>query len=475
VRDHARERAVLAAAIIGIALGAVDGTVVTTAMPTAVRSLGGLGLYAWIYAAYTLTAAVSMPLWGKLADLRGSRGLFVLGVLIFVAGSALAGAAPSMGALVAFRAVQGLGAGALAAVPFTVLGVTFPPSERSRVIGLGSAVWGVASVVGPLLGSAIVSFLGWRWVFYVNVPVGAVAVWLAWRSVPARPATAARGLPLDWPGALLAAAGVAALMFGLQLLPRHGHAGPGLLAAAVLLLGAFVWLEQRAPDPVLAPFLFRRRVFAVANGIAFLSAFAIFAVLDYLPLLVPPGVPLAVGAAILVFPSSVAWSTASFTIGRYVPRFGVRPVVAVGTGILAAGLVLLIAAIRPGANVWVEALASAPAGLGMGMLGPALLSGIQNALPLADMGMGTAAEQFLQQLGGTVGVAGLQLAFLAALAGVPSALRGAVASLLAAGGLGSTATSFGALAGAMRGAFAVPLLAAAAAFLLSFAIPNTVR
>lgn len=474
-RDRRRERAVLAAVIIGIGLAAVDGTVVTTAMPTAVRSLGGLDLYAWIFAAYTLAAAVSMPLWGKLADLRGSRGLFVLGIVVFVAGSGLAGAAPTMSVLVACRALQGLGAGALAAVPYTVLGVTFPPGERGRVIGMGSATWGVASVIGPLLGSAIVSLLGWRWVFYVNVPVGVVAVILAWRSVPARPVVAGPRRGLDWPGAALAAAGVTALMFGLQLLPGGGSRGAWLVAAGGLLLAAFLAAERRAADPVLAPFLFRMRLFAVANGVAFAAAFAIFGVLDYLPLLVPPGVPLATGAAILVFPATVTWSAAALSVGRFVPRFGVRPIVAVGTALLTGGLALMIFVIRPGAGVWAEALASAPAGLGMGMLGPALLSGIQNALPLKDMGMGTAAEQFLSMVGGTVGVAGLQLAFLGALAGVPAAVRGAVAALMAGGGLGATAQSFAALAVAMRASFLLPLVAAAAAFALSLAIPRGAR
>jgi EmrB/QacA subfamily drug resistance transporter len=474
-RDRGRERAVLAAVVIGIGLAAVDGTVVTTAMPTAVRSLGGLDLYAWIYAAYTLAAAVSMPLWGKLADLRGSRGLFILGIVVFVAGSGLAGAAPAMTDLVACRALQGLGAGALSAVPFTVLGVTFPPSERSRVIGMGSATWGVASVVGPLLGSAIVSWLGWRWVFYVNVPVGVVAVALAWRSVPVRPAADAARRALDWLGAGVAAIGVTAFMLGLQLLPHGGGRGGWLVLAGALLLALFLTVERRAADPVLAPFLFRRRLFATANAIAFASAFAIFGVLDYLPLLVPPGVPLALGAAILVFPSSIAWSAAAFTTGRFVPRFGVRPIVTLGTALLAGGLALMIAVIRPGAGIWSEALASAPAGLGMGMLGPALLSGIQNALPLKDMGMGTAAEQFLQMVGGTVGVAGLQLAFLAGLVALPAGLREAVAGLLAGGGLGATTQSFAALSGAMRAAFALPLAAAVVGFGLTFALPRGTR
>lgn len=474
-RDRARERAVLAAVIIAIALSAVDGTVVTTAMPTAVHRLGGLNLYAWIFAAYELATAVSMPIWGKLADTRGSRNLFMLGVVLFVTGSALCGAAGNMTALVSFRALQGIGAGALAAVPYTVLGVTFPPSERARVIGLGSATWGVASVIGPLLGSAIVSVLGWRWVFYVNVPVGIVAVALAARNVPARPAVPWDRRPTDWLGAALAAAAASALMFGLQVLPHARTEAVVLLAGALAVVAVFVAVEARAADPVLALFLFRKRVFVVINAISFLAAFAIFGVLDYLPLLVPPGIPLAVGAAVLIFPPSAAWSTASVLIGRFVRRIGVRRVAVAGTACMTAAFALLIAVIQPSASLWDIALASAPLGFGIGMLLPALLSGLQNALPLKDMGMGTGAEQFLQMLGGSVGVAALQLAFLSGLRGVPAAVRGAVAQLMAGGAGGATAASFAALTGAMRVGLLVPAAAAALGLALAFAIPGETR
>lgn len=469
--------------MLGIFLAAVDGTVVTTAMPTAVRSLGGLDLYAWVFAIYMLTTAVSMPLWGKLADARGSRGLFVFGVAIFVVGSALSGAAATMGQLVAFRALQGIGAGAMTAIPFTIVGLAFPPEQRARALGIAATTWGIASVVGPLLGSAIVSLLGWRWVFYVNVPVGMVAVWLAARYVPSPPSAAAHHQRVDWLGAVLVATGVTALL--LALLALQGGAGGSLAGplvaalaglAALVSLVAFAWVESRAAEPVLAPFLFRRPIFVVANTIAFLSYFAIFGVIDYLPLLSPPGVSPAVGAAILIFPTSVCWSISSFTAGRLVRRLGVRPIVFAGTGLMAAGTGAFLLLTGPQTDIFVRSIVALPIGLGIGALTPSLLSAVQNALPPERMGMGTAAQQFLRQVGGTLGVSTLQLVFLIRLAAAPPAVRDAAQALLLNGtGAGMAAPAYEGLSSALGQSFVLPLAAAVLALVCTWAVPREAR
>lgn len=408
-----RERVVLIVVILGIFLAAVDGTVVTTAMPTVIRSLGGLALYAWVFAVYMLTTAVTMPLWGKLADVRGARGLFVLGAAIFVCGSALSGLAHSIIELILFRGLQGLGAGALSAVPLTIIGLTFPPQRRGRALGMAGATWGVATVIGPLLASAILSLLSWRWVFYVNVPIGAVAIWLALHYVP-KEATGRRH-HIDWTGAALVALGIGALLVGMQLLEGRGPsltAAYPVLAAGLALLAFFVWFEARTTEPVLGLFLFRSRRFVAANAVAFLSSVTAFGILVFLPLLAPPTVPAAVASAILIFPMSVSWATGSFSTGRLLHRVGVRPAVITGMALMATGVALVVAFSHGTSFIWTTALLAIPIGLGMGVSTPSLLTAVQNALPREDMGMGTAAQQFLRQLGGALGVSAVQLVFL---------------------------------------------------------------
>lgn len=185
--------------MLGIFLAGIDGTIVSTAMPTVVASLGGLELYSWVFAAYMLFAAIAMPLFGRLADLYGRKRLFYAGIAAFILGSALAGAAQSMPQLIAFRALQGIGAGAMFSIPYTVLGVIYQPDERGKAIGYGSAVWGVSSVLGPLLGYLIVATLSWRWVFYLSVPVGGAAVLVTARSLDETTGEAER--TVDYAGA----------------------------------------------------------------------------------------------------------------------------------------------------------------------------------------------------------------------------------------------------------------------------------
>jgi len=206
-------RLVTLGVLLGIFLAAVDGTIVSTAMPTVVKDLGGLSLYSWAFAAYMLFAAVTMPLFGRLSDIYGRKKLFYVGVTAFVFGSALAGLSQDMVELIAFRSVQGVGAGAMFAIPYTILGVIYPPDRRGRAIGLGSSVWGISSVVGPVLGYAIVATLSWRWVFYLSVPIGIAAIALVHTAL--EETTGGVESHVDYAGALVLSVGVGAFLVGL--------------------------------------------------------------------------------------------------------------------------------------------------------------------------------------------------------------------------------------------------------------------
>ncbi|MFB6302633.1 MAG: MDR family MFS transporter [Haloferacaceae archaeon] len=388
--------------MLGIFLAGIDGTIVSTAMPTVVASLGGLERYPWVFAAYMLFAAVTMPVFGRLADIYGRKRLFYVGIAAFVLGSVLAGAARSMLQLVAFRAVQGVGAGAMFSIPYTVLGVIYPPDERGKAIGYGSAVWGVSSVIGPLLGYLIVATLSWRWVFYLSVPVGAAAALVTARSLDETTGDADRYV--DVAGATLLAAGVGAALVALEVYDSHPRLAAALVPLGIALLGLFYVAERRARVPILPLSLFRDRTFVVTNAAGFLTSFAIFAALTYDPLFVQSVRGSTASAALIVFPISIGWSGTSFVSGRLVNRFGERRLATAGALLMTASFV--VAALWTVATpLWAMMLTVFLTGVGMGTLTPPILVAVQNHLGTERMGLATSSQQFFRNLGGTVGVA----------------------------------------------------------------------
>lgn len=393
--------------LLGIFLAGIEGTVVSTAMPTIAASLGGLKLYSWIFASYMLFAAVTMPIHGKLSDVYGRKKFFFLGVALFVLGSVLSGMAQSIEQLVAFRALQGVGGGALFAIPYTILGVVYPPEMRGKAIGYASAVWGISSIVGPLLGFGIVAYLGWRWVFYLSVPVGVAAVVLVGRSLEENRGDTSRDV--DYAGALTLSIGVGAVLVGLQLL----ESGETDLAAALVALGAlglvgFYVAERRAEEPILPLPHFRDAVFLSTNAAAFLSSFAIFGAFTYAPLYLQGVGGGAGSAAMAVFPIALGWSFTSMAVGRVVHRVGEKRLVALGGLILTLsfGFGALWSAGTPRRWILTDLFFM---GVGMGMLTPPLLTAIQNHFGAGEMGVATSSQQFFRNVGGTVGVVVLGL------------------------------------------------------------------
>lgn len=418
----------LAALLLGMFLAALDQTVVATALPTIVSDLGGMDHLSWVVTAYLLAATAGTPLWGKLGDQLGRKRLFQAAIVIFLAGSALCGAARNLPELIGFRALQGLGGGGLMVLSMGIVGDLVPPRERGRYQGLFGAVFGATSVLGPLLGGLFVDHLSWRWVFYVNVPVGlvALAVIAAALRLPARE----QRHVIDYAGTAL----IAALAGCLVLIASLGGTTwawgswqiAGLAVLAALLAAAFAAAERRAAEPVLPLELFRVRTFALCCAIGFVTGFAMFGGLTYLPtfLQVVHGVsPTMSGVHML--PMVLGVLTSSTVSGQLITRTGrwkVFPVA--GTAVTAAGLALLHRLDRT-SPAWETSLYFLVFGLGLGLVIQVLILAVQNAVRYEDLGVATSGVTFFRSIGAAFGVAVFGTLFTRALRdNLADALRG---------------------------------------------------
>ncbi|MEV6959525.1 MFS transporter [Streptomyces sp. NPDC051207] len=398
----------IGALLLGMLLAALDQTIVSTALPTIVSELGGMDHLSWVVTAYLLAATAATPLWGKLGDQYGRKRLFQTAVVIFLAGSALCGMAQNMAELIAFRAVQGLGGGGLIVLSMAIVGDLVPPRDRGRYQGLFGAVFGATSVLGPLLGGLFTEHLSWRWVFYVNLPVGvvALAVIAAVLHIPRR---ATRHV-IDYLGTFLIASVATCLVLVASLGgTTWSWASPQIIGLAVLgavLAVAFVAVERRAAEPVLPLKLFGIRTFTLAAVISFVVGFAMFGAMTYLPtfLQVVQGVtPTMSGVHML--PMVLGLLLASTASGQIVSRTGrwkVFPVA--GTGVTALGLLLLhqldqySPAFEMSAFFFVF-------GLGLGLVMQVLVLIVQNAVSYQDLGVATSGATFFRSIGASFGVA----------------------------------------------------------------------
>ena len=405
---HVSRRGIVTLGVLtGTALAALEATVVGAAMPTVVASVGGLEHYSWVFAAYLVTSTVTVPVWGKLSDLYGRRRLYQIGVALFLAGSALCGAAHGMAELVTYRALQGLGAGALIPLGMTILADLYGLAERARVQSLFSGVWGLASVIGPPVGGFITEQLSWRWVFYINLPFGLAAaaiLGLALRE-PRRKERPA----IDVAGAALLTATLCATMLALADVrePRALLAPWRLaaLAASVALGVLFVRVERRARDPIVPPALVRQRTVAVAIAVGFLAGAGMFGAISFVPLYAQGvlGAGAAAAGATLT-PLMLGWVSFSVLGGRLLQRVGYRVTVISGLGLLTAGFFMLSLLGRAVSRAWLYAdLAVVGAGLGLTML--TLLLAVQQSVPRSQLGVATSVNQLSRSVGGAVGVA----------------------------------------------------------------------
>jgi EmrB/QacA subfamily drug resistance transporter len=394
----ANRRLTVVALVLSTFLAAMESTVVSTAMPTVIGELGGVSLYAWIFTAYMLTSTITVPIYGKLSDQYGRKPILLLGLFLFLAGSALCGAARSVEALIAFRAVQGLGAGSVQTTATTIVGDLYTLKERGRVQGAFSAVWGLAGVAGPMLGALIVSATSWRWIFFVNLPfgLGATAI-LVWFYAEKLERKAQR---LDWLGALTLTLGVLALLAA----TGGDHAAPYAAAAAALLAG-FVAHERRTPDALLPLDLFEQRLMAVACVLSALVGATMYATTTYLPLYVQGATHgTAAEAGGLLTPMLVAWPIAATFAGRTVTRFGYWPLVALGSVAATVGTLVLALAVQLQWPLVALYVASGLIGAGLGFVSLSTLLAVQTNVAWQRRGVATASTMFFRIIGGTLAI-----------------------------------------------------------------------
>lgn len=392
---------ILAGLILATFLTAMEATVVSTAMPTIIGDLHGLNLYAWVFSAYLLSSTATVPLYGRLNDMVGRKPVMISGISIFLIGSALSGQAHSMPELILFRTLQGLGAGAVQPTVFTILGDLFTLSERARIQGLFSAVWGTSSVIGPALGAFLTETIGWRWVFYVNVPFGSLALLIIW--ITFHESIHHRTHQLDYLGALTLTSGVSILLWG--LVGSATSVLPPFIIAGLLLIVLFTFVELRASEPVLPLNIFRIAFIAVPCLAGLLSGAVQFGLSSYVPLFVQ-GVQLgnAGDAGKVVAATSIGWPLAGFISPRLLLRFGFRPVALMGTALIAIGVfaTLLFSSSTPYAVMMMTLFI---VGMGLGFSSNSFLLAAQNASSWQQRGVITAAIQFTRTMGGTIGIA----------------------------------------------------------------------
>ena len=396
------------ALMLGMLLAALDGSIVSTALPTIVGDLHGANHLSWVVVAYLLASTVSTPLWGKFGDLHGRKLYFIAAIVVFLIGSTLCGAATNMTALILFRALQGLGGGGLMVGAQAVMADLVSPAERGRYSGFFGGVWGASTVLGPLLGGFIVDSFSWRWIFYVNLPLGALALVMCVILLPS--VNTRREHVIDYAGVVTLLIGSSALVLftslGGNTIKWLSPWSIGLAVTGVLFTVAFFTVERYSGEPILPPSLFRNRVFSSASAIGFVTGFAMFGSTTFLPLffqVVNGASPTASGLRLV--PMMAGVFICSVTVGQLVAKgWKYRPFPIAGTAIMTAGLALF-ATMTPTTGSTSITLFMIVLGSGMGLVMQVLVTSVQNAVPMQDIGAATAGANFFRSMGGSFGTA----------------------------------------------------------------------
>lgn len=394
-------RLITLALFVATFLVSLDAAVVSTAMPTVIGQIGGIELYAWVFSAYLLTSTVTVPIYGKFADLYGRKPVFLFSVALFMVGSMLCGQAQTMEQLIIFRLVQGLGAGGVLPINQTLLGDLYPLDERARITGLFSTIWGVSGLLGPAIGGFLTEHVSWRWVFYVNFPLCVLTMVLIWRFLHER--LQRRRHHIDYLGAVSLSACVAGLLLALQ------SAGNPPLAVVLYVLAAamvplFIWQERRAAEPLMPLWLFGRRAIGVSTLCGLLVGWALYGQSAFLP----PYVQGVMGASPTVYGfilagSSIGWPIASTIGGRVLLRTGFRLPCVLGGLILTAGFAMLLF-LTADSSLLVPLVITCVLGVGFGFYSVGVILAAQSAVGWEHRGVVTSAGQFSRNIGGTIGV-----------------------------------------------------------------------
>src|SRR5690625_1290327 len=363
-----RKRLVVVSLLIATFLMAIEGTIVSTAMPKIVNDLGGSQLYTWVISIYLLATVISSPIFGKLADLYGRKLMFTIGVIVFLIGSMLSGLSQTMEQLVIFRLIQGIGAGALATIPMTIVGDVFPLEQRAKIQGLMSSVWGISGIVGPLVGGFIVDFISWHWIFYMNLPFGIASLFLLHQSLHEHLEQKKR--TIDYAGIFVFAVCMTSFLYALNVLKEQQQFSGSLMIyfiVTIICLGLFLWIETKAKEPMLPLILFNNRFITIAYIVSFLFGFFLVAVTFYIPLWFQGVTNLnATLSCVAMLPMSITWPLGAMLTGRWIERIPIANNALLGLGMILIGCIGLNFIQMNTTIPWIMAI-TATLGIGFGL------------------------------------------------------------------------------------------------------------
>lgn len=400
-----KQKTVIFSLLIATFLTAIEGTIVSTAMPKIVEDLGGSHLYTWVISAYLLTAVISTPIFGKLADLFGRKLMFSIGVAIFLIGSTLSGFSQTMEQLVIFRAVQGIGAGALSTIPFTIIGDVFTYEQRAKVQGLISSVWGISAIIGPLVGGFIVDQITWHWIFFMNIPFGLASLFLL--GVALHENLEKKKQTIDYAGIITFAFSMTAFLYALTLLKENKNVTGNTLALfiiAVVGISLFIWFEAKGKEPMLPLSLFTNRIILVSNIAGFLLGFILVAITYYIPLWVQGVTNLnATYSGMALLPMSITWTFGGIMAGRWLAKTSIGWVVLIGIAINTVGCIGLVFFQTETTVPWMMVV-MAVIGFGFGIALTAFTVAVQSAVDWKIRGAAMGSNNLMRNLGQAIGI-----------------------------------------------------------------------
>ena len=406
MNKETKKKSVIAALLIATFLTAIEGTIVSTAMPKIVEDLGGSQLYTWVISVYLLTTVISTPIFGKLADLFGRKIMFTIGVIIFLIGSMLSGLSQTMGQLVIFRMIQGIGAGALTTIPYTIIGDIFSFEQRAKVQGWISSVWGISGIIGPLAGGFIVDTISWHWIFFMNLPFGIAALLLL--SVSLHEQFEKKKQTIDYAGIFTFAVSMTAFLYALTVLKEEKHVTTTILSLFIITIvgvSLFIWIEAKGKEPMLPLSLFTNRIITISNLAGFLLGFILVTVTFYIPLWVQGVTNLnATYSGIAMLPMSITWPIGAVLAGKWLAKTSMGRTVLIGISIVVAACIGLIFFHTNTTIPWMMVV-TAIIGFGFGISLTAFTVAVQSAVDWKMRGAAMGSNNLMRNLGQAIGIA----------------------------------------------------------------------